>query len=319
MDRRGRRGTSRQVTQIARPAESSPAAGNGHLQVGLHALGIGTGSRPEIISAVAMAADAAGFATLWCGEHVVMVDSPRSRYPYSGDGRIAVPPDADWLDPLLGLSFIAARTQRIRLATGILLLPEHNPLVVAKQAATLDVLSAGRFALGVGIGWSAEEFAALGVPFARRGARTDEYIRAMRRVWASEVASFYGEFVRFEGVRVYPKPVGGRRIPVMVGGTTDAALRRVASVGDGWYGFNLAVADVPERLSVLAAACDRHGRDIASLSVAISLRDGDPTMLPALAAAGVTELVIVAEPPGEPDAAAGWVDQLAARWLGGPS
>ncbi len=213
------------MTQIASPAESSPAAGNGHLQVGLHALGVGTGSRPEIISAVAMAADAAGFATLWCGEHVVMVDSPRSRYPYSGDGRIAVPPDADWLDPLLGLSFIAARTQRIRLATGILLLPEHNPLVVAKQAATLDVLSAGRFALGVGIGWSAEEFAALGVPFARRGARTDEYIRAMRRVWASEVASFYGEFVRFEGVRVYPKPVGGRRIPVMVGGTTDAALR----------------------------------------------------------------------------------------------
>ena len=304
------------MTQIASTGEGSPAAGNSHLQVGLHVLGIGTGSKPEIISAVAMAADACGFATLWCGEHVVMVDNPKSRYPYSGDGRIAVPPHADWLDPLLGLSFIAARTQRIKLATGILLLPEHNPLVAAKQAATLDVLSEGRFVLGVGIGWSAEEFAALGVPFARRGARTDEYIRAIRRVWASEVASFYGEFVRFEGVRVYPKPAGGRRIPVVVGGTSDAALRRVASIGDGWYGFNLAAADVPDRLNVLGAACRQHGRDVSDLSVAISLRDGDPGMLPALAAAGVTELVIVAEPPGEPGAAADWVDELATRWLG---
>ncbi len=294
---------------------STPGDGTG-IQIGLHALGVGNGSRPEIIGAVAVAADAAGFATLWCGEHVVMVDSPTSRYPYSGDGKIAVPADADWLDPLLGLSFIAAHTQRIKLATGILLLPEHNPLVIAKQAATLDVLSGGRFLLGVGVGWSAEEFAALGVPFARRGARTDEYIRAMRRVWASEVASFYGEFVRFEGVRVYPKPAGGRRIPVVVGGTTDTALRRVATVGDGWYGFNLAAADVPDRLSALAAACRQHDRNMGDLSVAVSLRDGDPSMLPALAAAGVTELVIVAEPPGEPGAAAGWVDELAARWLG---
>jgi alkanesulfonate monooxygenase SsuD/methylene tetrahydromethanopterin reductase-like flavin-dependent oxidoreductase (luciferase family) len=140
----------------------------------------------------------------------------------------------------------------------------------------------------------------------------------MRRVWASEVASFYGEFVRFEGVRVYPKPAGGRRISVVVGGTTDAALRRVATVGDGWYGFNLAAAELPDRLSVLAEQCRQHDRDIGGLSVAVSLSDGDPSMLPALAAAGVTELVIVAEPPSEPGAAADWVDELAARWLTGP-
>ncbi|HME03710.1 MAG TPA: LLM class F420-dependent oxidoreductase, partial [Solirubrobacteraceae bacterium] len=256
------------------------------IQVGLHALGIGSGSRPEIISAVAAAADAHDFSTLWCGEHVVMVDKPRSRYPYSADGRIAVPPDADWLDPLLGLSFIAAHTRRITLATGILLLPEHNPLIIAKQAATLDVLSGGRFALGVGVGWTAEEFEALGVPFARRGARTDEYIAAMRRLWTEDVASFDGEFVRFEAVRVYPKPAGRRTIPVIVGGTTDAALHRVAAIADGWYGFNLAAAEVCERLGALTAYCHERGRDMHELTVAVSLRDGDPELLPELAAAG---------------------------------
>ena len=136
----------------ASSAGAGPAAN--WISVGLHVLGIGPGSRPEIVAAVAGQADELGFATLWCGEHVVMVDEPASRYPYSGDGRIAVPPDADWLDPLLALTFAAAHSQRITLATGILLLPEHNPLLIAKQAATLDVLSGGRFALGVGVGWS---------------------------------------------------------------------------------------------------------------------------------------------------------------------
>ena len=248
-----------------------------------------------------------------------MVDKPRSRYPYSADGKIAVPPDADWLDPLLGLSFIAAHTGRIRLATGILLLPEHNPLVVAKQAATLDVLSGGRFVLGVGIGWSAEEFEALGVPFARRGARTDEYIAAMRRAWASEVASFYGEFVRFElGPRLSRSRSRRTAIPVIVGGTTDAALRRVASIGDGWYGFNLAAARGAgaARACWLSSAASAAGTCV-SLTIAVSLSDGDPAMLPELAAAGVTELVVVAAPPAEPRAAADWVDELAPRWLGG--
>ena len=189
------------------------------MRVGLHALGIGAGARPEIIRAVAVAAEEAGFATLWSGEHVVMVDEPRSRYPYSADGTIAVRPDADWLDPLLGLSFAAAVTSRIGLATGVLLLPEHNPVLAAKQAATLDVLSGGRFTLGVGIGWSADEFAALGVPFARRAQRTAEYAAVLRTLWAEDAASFDGEFTRFEAVRVYPKPVRARRIPIVMGVT----------------------------------------------------------------------------------------------------
>jgi probable F420-dependent oxidoreductase len=284
------------------------------MRVGLHALGIGAGARPEIIRAVAEAAELFGFATLWSGEHVVMVDGPSSVYPYSPDGRIAVPADENWLDPMLCLTFAAAAADRIGVATGVLLLPEHNPLLVAKQAATLDLLSGGRLTLGVGIGWLAEEFAALGVPFARRGQRTAEYVAAMRRLWSDDVASFSGEFTSFDAVRVNPKPVRGRQIPVVLGGNSDAALRRVAAFGDGWYGFNLTAAEAEERIATLARFCEREGRDRGQLSVAVALTDGDPGMMPGLAEAGVTELVLVGAPPAEPAAAAAWVADLAARW-----
>jgi probable F420-dependent oxidoreductase len=285
------------------------------MRFGLHALGIGSGARRGVIDAVAAAAEGCGFARLWAGEHVVMVDRSQSRYPYSPDGQIAVPAAADWLDPLVTLSFAAAATSRIRLATGVLLLPEHNPVIMAKQAASLDRLSDGRLVLGVGVGWSEEEFAALGVPFARRGARTDEYVQAMRVLWRDDVASFAGEFVSFSEVRVNPKPVSDRRVPIVVGGNSDAALRRVARLGDGWYGFNLAgVSAVRERRARLAELCRRVGRDVAELDIAVALADGAPDDGPALAELGVDELVLVAAPPEDPAAVAGWAGDLAARW-----
>jgi probable F420-dependent oxidoreductase len=287
------------------------------MRVGLHALGIGTGAHRDVIRAVATSAEAGGFATLWWGEHVVLVDQPRSRYPYSADGRIAVPADADWLDPVAGLSFTAAVTSRIKLATGVLLLPEHNPVLVAKQAATLDVLSAGRLVLGAGIGWSQEEFAALGIPFAGRGQRTAEYVAVMRTLWSEDVASFSGEYVRFDAIRVNPKPSGGRQIPVVLGGNSDAALRRVADFGDGWYGFNLASGTVAERVGTLAENCRRRGRSLRELTVAVSLSDASPEMLPDLADIGVTELVIVDAPPAEPGAATAWAADLASTWCAG--
>ncbi|EUA87943.1 F420-dependent oxidoreductase family protein [Mycobacterium ulcerans str. Harvey] len=200
------------------------------MQLGLHALEIGARADRSMIDAVACAADDAGFATLWAGEHVVMVDRHTSRYPYSEDGVIAIPPQADWLDPMIALSFAAASSSRITVATGVLLLPEHNPVVVAKQAASLDRLSGGRLTLGVGVGWSREEFAALGVPFQDRVGRTAEYVAAMRTLWRDDLASFTGEFVRFDSVRVNPKPVRDRRVPVMVGAT---AMRRCAASRPG--------------------------------------------------------------------------------------
>jgi probable F420-dependent oxidoreductase len=268
-----------------------------------------------VIRAVAKAAESAGFARLWCGEHLVLTDRPTSRYPYAADGRIAVPADADWLDPLLCLTYAAAATRTIGLATGVLLLAEHNPVLAAKQAATLDVLSCGRLTLGVGIGWSAEEFAAVGVPFEHRVRRTAEHVAAMRTLWADDVASFHGEFTRFEAVRVNPKPVRDRRVPVVVGGNSDAALGRVAAFGDGWYGFNLAAATVAERVAALADACDGRGRSLAELSVAVALADGSPALMPELAQAGVTEIVLVGTPPADPAAAVAWVAELAAAWL----
>src|SRR5262249_26087907 len=262
------------------------------MRLGLHALGIGAGATRAVIDAVAAAAERSGFATLWSGEHVVMVDQSASRYPYSDDGQIAVPAAADWIDPMIGLGFAAAATSTIGIATGVLLLPEHNPVLVAKQAATLDTLSGGRLTLGVGVGWSREEFDALGVPFERRAARTAEYVAAMRTLWRDDVASFEGQFVGFDSIRVNPKPSRNRRIPVVVGGNSDPALRRVAAWGDAWYGFNLdGVAAVRERVDTLARLCAESGRDRAELNVSVALRDPGTGDAAALAELGVDELV----------------------------
>ena len=285
------------------------------MRIGLHALGIGSGAQRPVIDAVARTAEQQGFSTVWAGEHVVMVDRSSSRYPYAADGQIAVPAAADWLDPLICLSFAAAATSTITIATGVLLLPEHNPVVVAKKAATLDVLSGGRLVLGVGVGWSSEEFAALGVPFARRAARTKEYIAAMRTIWREDVASFGGDFVRFDAIRVNPKPLDGQGIPIVLGGNSDAALRRVARWGDGWYGFNVdSVAEVAERVRHLQTCCDAVGRDVADLHLAVALRDPQPDDLARLADVGIDELVIVEGPPSDPQQAASWVTALADRW-----
>jgi len=285
------------------------------VRLGLHALGIGTGARREVIDAVAVAVEAAGFRTLWVGEHVVMVDRSASRYPYAPDGRIAVPADTDWLDPMIALSFAAAATRTIRLATGVLLVPEHNPVRLAKQAASLDRLSGGRLALGIGVGWSQEEFAALGIPFERRGARTDEYVAAMKTVWRDDPACFSGEFVKFAGIRVNPKPVRDGHIPIIVGGNSDAALRRAARTGDGWYGFNLPdLAHARERITRLRSLCETAGRDSSELDIAVALayppRPEDHEELTRL---GVDELVLVAGPPADPAEAARWVSELQVR------
>ena len=286
------------------------------MQLGLHALGIGAGADRAVIDAVASAADSSGFATLWAGEHVVMVDRSESRYPYSDDGVIGVPAQADWLDPMIALGFAAAASSRIAIATGVLLLPEHNPVVVAKQAASLDRLSGGRLTLGVGVGWSREEFAALGVPFEHRAGRTAEHVAAMRTLWRDDVASFDGKFVGFDSIRVNPKPVRDRRIPIVVGGNSNPALRRVAAWGDGWYGFNLAGVDaVRDRLGVLEQLCAESGRDRGELRLCVALCSPCVGDIGALADLGVDELVLVESPPERPEAAIGWVSALADRWM----
>ncbi len=288
------------------------------MRVGLHALGIGAGADRAVIDAVARAAEDHGFATLWAGEHVVMVDDQASTYPYSDDGKIAVPAVADWLDPLICLSFVAAATTRIGIATGVLLLPEHNPVLVAKQAASLDRLSNGRLTIGVGIGWSKEEFDALGVPFAHRAKRTAEYVDAMRTVWRDDVASFSGSFVDFTSIRVNPKPVRDRRIPIVLGGNSDAAMRRLVAWGDGWYGFNLDdVAAVEDRVGLIGRLCRDAGRDRGGLRLAVALRQPQPDDISAMEELGIDELVIAEAPPDDAGAVSHWVAGLAQRWMVG--
>src|ERR1700687_1305088 len=179
------------------------------MKIGFFAVGIGATVEPEVLRAVAMAAERLGFATLWAPEHVVLVEQYASNYPYCG-GRFPGVADIPIADPFTTLAYVAACTSTIRLGTGICLVPEHNPLILAKTVATVDRLSGGRFMLGVGVGWLAEEFAALGIPFERRGARTREYIEVMRQLWTEPRRSHSGEVVGFEGVLSYPKPVAAK-------------------------------------------------------------------------------------------------------------
>jgi probable F420-dependent oxidoreductase len=244
-----------------------------------------------------------------------MVDEASSRYPYTADGRMPIAPDADWLDPPVGLSFAAAATSEVRVGTGVLLLPEHNPVLVAKQAASLDALSGGRLVLGFGIGWSAEEFAALGVPFEARAHRTEEYVAAIRTLWRDDVASFHGEFVHFDAIRVNPRPHRDRRIPIFLGGNSNAALRRAASFGDGWYGFNLTLTELAGRVDELRRSCRQQGRDPDSVEIVVSVTDCPPEQRDQLASLGVDEAVVVAGTPADAGAAGSWVDDLARRWL----
>lgn len=179
-------------------------------------------------------AEAAGFESLWGGEHVIMPSTIDSKYPYTPDGKVPAEPETPIPDPLIWLAFAAAAAPTMRLGTCILIVPQRNPLVLAKELATLDQLSGGRVELGLGVGWLKEEFDALGVPWERRGARNDEYIEAMRALWAGPHAEFHGDFVDFDPVTCSPRPVQ-ENIPILVGGDSDVALRRAVRMADGYF------------------------------------------------------------------------------------
>jgi len=206
-----------------------------------------------------------GFASLWLPDHVVVFEQYAPNYSYNPDGLPPYGPRQGWFDPLFGLAAMAATTSRIRLGTNILILPERNPVILAKEIVALDHLSGGRVDLGVGLGWSPEEYAACGVPFDRRGDRCDEYIGAMNCLWTDEVATYQGTFVSFTGAVQLPKPVQQPRPPVIIGGQTPAALRRAARLGDGWSSWMLPPYDIADTLARLDAECEAAGRDPAGL------------------------------------------------------
>jgi probable F420-dependent oxidoreductase len=211
-------------------------------------------------------AESAGFESVWGGEHVIIPDAIGSKYPYTADGKIPAEPDTPIPDPLIWLAFAAAAAPTLRLGTCILIVPQRNPLILAKELATLDQLSGGRVELGLGVGWMKEEFDALGVPWERRGARNDEYIAAMRALWAAPHAEFHGDFVDFEPATCSPRPVNGS-IPVLVGGDTDAAINRAVRLADGYFPGEGDVERLGALIGRLRSAAEKAERDPNSIEI----------------------------------------------------
>ena len=221
------------------------------MKLGLFSVNMGASARPDEVIATVRAAEDAGFESVWAGEHVVL---PDPQVPPSPMG-----PQDPALDPLIALTWAAAHTTRIRLATGIVILPQRNPVVLAKEIASLDVLSRGRFTFGVGVGYLEPEFRAIGADFAHRGEITDEYLDAMSHLWYDEHPAFDGRFAGFAGVDAYPRPVQ-QPIPIVIGGHTPRAYRRAVARGQGWYGFAMKPDDVAGCVAGLRAAASEVER-----------------------------------------------------------
>lgn len=241
---------------------------------------------------LAQAGEEAGFESLWTVEHTVLPGGYESAYPYSEDGKIAGGNNEIPLpDPVVWMSYVAAATSRINLASGIIILPQHNPVVLAKQIGTLDHLSGGRIILGIGVGWLKEEFDALGVPFAARGRRTDEYVAAMRVLWSAKAPTFEGEFVSFKEAYCLPQPVRGR-VPIVIGGDSTFAARRAGRLGDGYFPARGAPK---EYFDLVRKTAVEHGRDPDSIEFTVAMPD-DADEIPALAAMGVGRVLVPVTP-----------------------
>jgi probable F420-dependent oxidoreductase len=241
-------------------------------------------------------AEDAGFESVWGGEHVILPDSIESKYPYTADGKIPADPDSPIPDPLIWLAFAAAAAPTLRLGTCILIVPQRNPLVLAKELATLDQLSGGRVELGLGVGWMKEEFDALGVPWERRGARNDEYIAAMRALWSGPHAEYHGDFVDFTPVTCSPRPVNGS-IPVLVGGDTDAAIQRAVRIADGYFPGEGDADRLGALIGRVRVAAEKADRDPASIEInaMFGIQMADPEAgIEQMAALGVGRIMIPA-------------------------
>lgn len=232
--------------------------------------GVAPVENPEFAAAFAQMAEEYGFESLWVVEHVVMLVDYSSVYPYDPSGRSPFRAETPQPDPLVWLSYVAAVTKRIRLATGVLNLPQRNPLLLAKEAASLDRLSGGRLMLGIGMGWVREEAQALGTSFDDRGRRADEYVEVMRTLWREPVARFEGKFVRFEGAVSEPRPVQEGGVPIIVGGHTKAAARRAGRLADGFYPLGVTGEKLASLREIMAESAAEHGRDASAIEITLA-------------------------------------------------
>jgi probable F420-dependent oxidoreductase len=265
------------------------------MKFGLHSVNLHTCAYPEAAARLGRAAEGAGFESLWVADHVVLPDPPVPGRPLAPDMRL--------LDPLVALAFLAAQTSRVKLATGVIILPQRQALVIAKQLASLDVLSNGRVIFGIGVGWCEPEMRAVGAPFGERGRVADDYLAAMRVVWTQPKPSHRGPYVAFDGVQAMPRPVQNP-IPVVVGGRTPPAYRRAVTQGHGWYGFGLDVAETKKSVAALREAerMATRPKELGTLEISVTpagLDVPDQAMVDAYAAAGVDRLILRPRPEME--------------------
>jgi len=240
-------------------------------------LHFGNNTFPDLAGATRMVklAEAAGFDSVITVDHVVFPHKYTSVYPYAPGGRLPGGPGGALPDPLIWMAAMAAVTTKLRFTTGVIILPLRNPFVLAKQVATLDHMSGGRIELGVGVGWLKEEFEAVGVPFEKRGARTDEYIAVMRKLWAEDGVSFAGQFVNCDEVSSNPKPVR-KTVPIVIGGHSEAAAKRAGRLGDGFFPSIGSQVDTVPLFDVVRRTAEAAGRD----PKAIEIMSGCPDLLP---------------------------------------
>ncbi len=266
------------------------------MKIGLFAINYGTCGDPSSAVQVAQAAEAAGFESVWTGEHIVLPDPMLPSF--------LLAPEMPMLDTVVSLTWIAAHTKRLRIASGIIVLPQRNPLLLAKELASVAVVSGGRLIVGLGAGWLEPEFKALGVPMQGRGEKMDDILRAMRAIWTMEKPEHHGPTASFSNVAAYPRPIQRPMPPVVIGGESPAALRRAITMGNGWYGFGLTAEETKKHIEGLKQAGEQNGRpaELGELEITVTPVGGfDRRSVEAYAAAGVHRLVVLPRPDASRD------------------
>ncbi len=261
------------------------------MKFGIVPINIGIQSPDQSIG-LAQLAEGSGFESVWTFEHVVVPIDYKSKYPYNESGKMGAEPNTNFIDPLIALAAIAAQTKTIRLGTGVNILSQANPLLMAKQIASLDFMSGGRFLFGAGIGWLKEEFRAMGTPYEKRGARFDDYIQAMKKVWSGETVEHQSEFLDWTGFQSFPLPVQKPHVPVIMGGNAGKILERIAKYGDGWFAPIGDPNELKPRLDELRQVCEGLGRNYDEIEITCMWSpNAGEDLVKAMADLGVARLV----------------------------
>ena len=272
------------------------------MKIGIVSINVGGPSTAENMIDVVQHAEAAGIESVWTFEHVMVPTDYESKYPYAKSGKMGIPPEGWFIDPLISLAHVAAATKTIRLGTGVNIFPQTNPLLFAKQAASLDALSGGRLTLGLGIGWLAEEYRAMGTPFERRGARFDDYLEAVKKVWSGDVVEHESEFLSWHGFKSYPTPAQKPHPPILIGGVTKKTLERVVTAAQGWYAPSDAPGELAEKIGELKEMAAEASRPFDEIDITVNWRLAKrPDALAEYEDLGINRAVVLLGSTGESD------------------